>query len=301
MGKIGGNMKRIIVFLICIIYAFSLSACSNITKDNEKSIKEIKETIVQNIVEDFENDGVLKYFYDEVSETYHITGKMVDLSSSFYIPLSFNGNKISELGHVAVFPDGTYETFSFEYDVENLYLSDNIDNYYSILSASFYAKNIFFAQVKTEDVYNKICSRLNGNNTLFFNSQIFEKFKVELVNSEANVSNEKEEHYKITFLPFMTTTSKGAEVALQRANVIFYYNNETAENNTFLVDNKNGAFLIAKPTYDPVLEGYTFAGWYKEPECINAWDFEKYKTPELEYDEQGELIFKETSLYAKWV
>ena len=85
------------------------------------------------------------------------------------------------------------------------------------------------------------------------------------------------------------------------ANIVFYYNNEVVQGRIFLVDNNDEVCLINKPTHDPTLEGYTFAGWYKEPECINAWDFDNDLTPALEYNGQGEVIFKETSLYAKWL
>ncbi len=44
---------------------------------------------------------------------------------------------------------------------------------------------------------------------------------------------------------------------------------------------------IQKPT-EPVAEGYTFGGWYKEPSCQNAWDFDK------------DIVTEDTTLYAKW-
>ena len=58
--------------------------------------------------------------------------------------------------------------------------------------------------------------------------------------------------------------------------------------------------LIEPPPYDPTREGYEFAGWYKEPECVNMWDFETDTLPEAEYDDAGEAIYRETRLYAKW-
>ena len=40
-------------------------------------------------------------------------------------------------------------------------------------------------------------------------------------------------------------------------------------------------------------------GWYKEPECINKWDFEKDIVPKKMYDEEGKYLYKETRLYAQ--
>lgn len=42
------------------------------------------------------------------------------------------------------------------------------------------------------------------------------------------------------------------------------------------------------------------ADGYKESECITAWDFENDAVSAKEYDEEGDYLFKETSLYAKW-
>ena len=58
--------------------------------------------------------------------------------------------------------------------------------------------------------------------------------------------------------------------------------------------------MIEDTPYKPTREGYEFAGWYKEPECETPWNFETDTLPDPEYKEDGELIFIETKLYAKW-
>ena len=45
---------------------------------------------------------------------------------------------------------------------------------------------------------------------------------------------------------------------------------------------------ITKPTPDPEVTGYTFGGWYKEPACTNAWNFD------------ADIVTNTTTLYAKW-
>ena len=52
---------------------------------------------------------------------------------------------------------------------------------------------------------------------------------------------------------------------------------------------------------DPIREGYTFDGWYKEAECVNKWNFENDTLPEIKIDEDEKVIFQETALYAKWI
>lgn len=81
------------------------------------------------------------------------------------------------------------------------------------------------------------------------------------------------------------------------ANVIYYYNYDNKT--TFFVDYCDGTVVNVIPP-NPYRKGYEFLGWYKEPECINKWDFENDIVPKKEYDINGEYILNETKLYAKW-
>ena len=87
------------------------------------------------------------------------------------------------------------------------------------------------------------------------------------------------------------------------ANITYYYNDGRTENHgCYWLDNvPYGSLLDILPPENPVSEGKTFAGWYKEPACINAWNFETDTTPEEKIDEEGNVIYQETALYAKWV
>ena len=87
------------------------------------------------------------------------------------------------------------------------------------------------------------------------------------------------------------------------ANITYYYNDGRTENyGCYWIDNvPYGSVLDVLPPEDQVSEGKTFAGWYKEPECINEWNFETDTTPEEKVDEEGNIIYQETALYAKWV
>lgn len=49
----------------------------------------------------------------------------------------------------------------------------------------------------------------------------------------------------------------------------------------------NSGEKVQKPN-DPVAEGYTFDGWYKEPECQTAWNFDT------------DTVTSDMTLYAKW-
>ena len=88
-------------------------------------------------------------------------------------------------------------------------------------------------------------------------------------------------------------------IQIANTSYMFNYEGEPNEGYFFINDFERGGVIEDTP-YEPRREGYTFAGWYKEPECVNAWDFAKDTLPAAEYDEEGNLLFVETKLYAKW-
>ena len=83
------------------------------------------------------------------------------------------------------------------------------------------------------------------------------------------------------------------------ANVSYYYNYEKEDPYTFFIDDVDGEKITNIPP-TPYREGYIFEGWYKEKECINEWNFDVDIVPSKEYTEEGEYIYKEITLYAKW-
>ena len=97
--------------------------------------------------------------------------------------------------------------------------------------------------------------------------------------------------------------------SLQAANVGYFYNYDNAPlNGYYWIDDYDDALISYIPK-NPIREGYVFGGWYKEPECINKWDFNKDKVPKKAYayvlreDINREILvyeYVETKLYAKW-
>lgn len=87
-----------------------------------------------------------------------------------------------------------------------------------------------------------------------------------------------------------------------RANVSFRYNYAGAPNDGFYWIDDLDDELIGYIPPAPEREGYMFGGWYKEPACINAWNFAVDKIPAKIRDEDGAYIeYKETCLYAQWI
>ena len=99
------------------------------------------------------------------------------------------------------------------------------------------------------------------------------------------------------------SASSFKEMMIIVANVNYMYNYEGAENEGYYWVDSYDKDLIEFIPPKPQREGYIFGGWYKEKECINAWDFTSDITKEeivaLSYKEfaEEELV---TYLYAKW-
>ena len=91
------------------------------------------------------------------------------------------------------------------------------------------------------------------------------------------------------------------ESCIKKANTAYMFNYEGSPNEDyyFINDFERGG-LIENTPYEPFREGYEFCGWYKESECKTKWDFITDVLPEPTYDENGELEYVETKLYAKW-
>ncbi|MDD3831374.1 MAG: InlB B-repeat-containing protein [Clostridia bacterium] len=96
-----------------------------------------------------------------------------------------------------------------------------------------------------------------------------------------------------------------AGIGQEEANVSFYYNyvgdgtgDVTATDEYWLDYFEDGSTIDYIPA-DPVRVGYTFDGWYKETECVNAWDFDNDTI--VERDEPGFIEpVSFTRLCAKW-
>ena len=137
-----------------------------------------------------------------------------------------------------------------------------------------------------------------------------------------NIENAYLVQWKELFPPFVRTCGKGNVLgykALEKffegkvygdhcriANTIYCYNFVGAEDDGYYwVDSYDNSVVEFIPP-EPRREGYTFDGWYKEPECVNAWDFKVDITcDEIVITTDSEMEnycdYMRTYLYAKWI
>ena len=138
----------------------------------------------------------------------------------------------------------------------------------------------------------------------FRNSLNFTKAMI-IANEDVNGLNEAQITRYYSNKVFLGFTAHSQEYN-GRANVSYFYNYETEKNyGYYWIDDYDYGSKIEFIPPEPEREGYTFGGWYKEPECINEWDFETDVLPEerTEINEDGEeeVVYQETKLYAKWL
>lgn len=190
--------------------------------------------------------------------------------TTIVIPVKIDGYEVTTLGHYYGFL-GRQGVFESE-KLKVIYITNNITNI---------ENELLFDSVSLEKIYT-------GN----FKSLIGAKWLELVLNSnQLFLSNLL---YNQTYQFFLNYN------ALNKCNIAnVLYDLNYGENNIFMVDDCDGTTVnVIPPT--PYRKGYEFAGWYKEPECINEWEFENDIVPTKEYDKNREYILKETKLYAKW-
>ena len=127
-------------------------------------------------------------------------------------------------------------------------------------------ENIRIFLPNTSHLINEVESRLND---LYYSNEFYNKNKDIVTNLDGKI-----------------------------ANVSYCYNYEK-EFETFFIDDVDGDKIKNIPPV-PQREGYEFIGWYKEPECINEWNFDNDIVPAKIYNSDNEYQYQETILYAKW-
>ena len=130
--------------------------------------------------------------------------------------------------------------------------------------------------------------------------------------NDLNVYTNNKYVYNIDYLTDIKTYNKHFS---QLANVEFMYNYEEAPNYGYywIDDIEDGEKIEIIPP-EPERKGYTFAGWYCEPECEREWDFNTAITkPQLVSGESYDYGTKDlyrgdpypddyvTYIYAKWI
>lgn len=160
---------------------------------------------------------------------------------------------------------------------------------------SDYLKNIYFnSDILPEVYFNKaVCFQHNHKEDISYYLPYYNYSYEDLWTSNGSSIYISNEYATIDPKIFIKYDD------IKIANVSYHYNYDKEGCKTYFVDDVNVGTLKNIPPV-PIRKGYIFEGWFKEKECINRWDFKNNFIPRKQYDEEGNYIYQETILYAKW-
>ena len=277
--------KKIISIIMSIIIAVGCFALTSCNWNREKT------------------DGEFIYVYknfSDIGKCYSITGSTEEgkkYKENVYVPTHFNGLPVYyTFTSSAGFTGAGMSTHTMQVNCKNLYFN-YIQKYDFIFGGR--AEYLFIPEA-TESMSRHIFTHVQ-----FTTARIAYVGKLTYAYmKETALSSQKADSFVEANGYILSHYDYGSrQYSIIAANTSYMFNYEDSPNNDyFFINNFESESLIENTPYDPIREGYTFGGWYKEPECIHKWNFATDKLPEAEYDENGYVVdFVETKLYAKWI
>lgn len=227
------------------------------------------------------SDGDFQYYYREDRDSYAIAGitEQGKEKDVLYFPAYYNNKLVTSMGYQTV--DGYMSVRNSHYvtlkDIEatKVYIPYTI-NYLHLLSISFENNEngqIYFANNDTR--YLNYTVRVATFPIKYFVTPTVYEYILKNIKDYGNIN---------------------------KANTLYMFNYEDAPNEgCFFINNFEIGGLIENTPYAPQRNGYTFDGWYKDPECSIVWNFETDKLQQEQLDEIEEENNPETKLYAKWI
>ena len=210
------------------------------------------------------------------------TCKIYDLSEQgkelevVVIPTEIAGRKV--VGFHTYYSNSHSYVRSISFSNQRVYFTDYVPFDYTVFQ---YREGVLVFILFAEDLDDPVFSQYNKN----YRSDVMQLFVKRTLTgfSEGQIVY----RYEDILLP---------------ASVSYYYNYDNAPNQGYywLDDGYSNETIKHRPK-DPTREGYEFTGWYKEPECVNKWDFKVDIVPEKNFIKKySTYIYEETALYAGW-
>ena len=256
-------------------------------------------------------DGTFKFFRlgdnqfyrGDKKDTYAIVGTCGKLPETLYIPAYHNGKEVTKIYYAHTEGIGLRGYGLNMEGVKTAYIPYScdldeapcLDEPYARATTTFIACSI---AVPNDNIITNITHNylfyLNENDTVYFTNAVYENIRISaetVPNSAFDIVDENN----------CTCVNFSGKI-LKPANTAYIFNYESCPNGGyFFINNFDYGATIENTPYEPIRDGYTFGGWYKESECINAWNFETDTLPKAQYNEQEQEIYQETKLYAKWI
>ena len=324
------NKKRLIKKICLVVLTFIISVnfwgCDYYDYSLKRDIKE-----QYNIIK----DGDLTYYQGKKTGEYHLVEDQAGKNNSgiWHINPYYNGEEITFFG--AAIERGSIIGTSYIYSGPKLYNIKELSLPYCMTmdarlkgrslseTEDEWPMKVIWVNNKGEGIDNGIINierndyaREGYIREIFISSYCYGAIALEkkdyyirnFVGSDAIYYDERKEvqiyeypNERIQFvLLWEGNITKNFKICKANTSYLFNYGDCPNDGYFFINDFEYGKTIEDTP-YKPLRAGYTFGGWYKEPECINAWDFETDTLPQAQYNEDGQELYQETKLYAKWI
>ena len=213
-----------------------------------------------------------------------------------YVPAYFKGKEVTRTSFTEYGAYGGVKSYALAVNCKNLYFN-YIQNYPTFAGTAEY---IFTPESRERMSSSMDTLAVRPITGVLYISKIAYNYFKNLALTSANAESVNEIN---GYILHRVIESNGIEYYITTANISYMFNYKDSPNNDyFFINNFESEGLIEDTPYEPIRKGYTFAGWYKEPECENIWNFEEDRLPKFEYDSEGYITnFVETKLYAKWI
>ena len=275
--------KQLTAIVLCIVLVFASMLCGCMHESESEKIRN-----------GYKIDGCLKYYYLEEEDRYLIVGDIGEYNpETMVIPAYYKGKEV-QVGYKSK-KDWLSKVFAPSYlNVECVYFPfANYDDESFFHATSLIVKNtikkIFFCS-NFEFLQAENYLGLSKESIIYFSYPTFLK-RMEI---SSNYTTEKM-HLEGSYT--MVISSRSRQYRIRVANTAYMFNYDGEPNGGyFFINNFDWGKKIDPAPYMPMRNGYEFKGWYKEPECINLWNFDSDSLPQE--SEIGEN--PETKLYAGW-
>ena len=283
--------KQLTAIVLCIVLVFASMLCGCAHESESEKIRN-----------GYKIDGCLKYYYLEEEDRYLIVGDIGEYNpKTMVIPAYYKGKEVQvgyrsrkdwspknfapSLTNVSCvyFPFGNYDDSIMD-DV--IPVGNNL-----VLETIYYCVD----WVKTaERLFRK---KGSVDRVLYCKYPAFLERKERMGMWLTETVSMENDYTMIVTVTIGLRDLYDYQYKIRVANTAYMFNYDGEPNGGyFFINNFDWGKKIDPAPYMPMRNGYEFKGWYKEPECINLWNFESDTLPQE--SEIGEN--PETKLYAGW-
>ena len=284
-------MKRqITAIVLCIVLVFASMLCGCAHESESEKIRN-----------GYKIDGCLKYYYLEEEDRYLIVGDIGEYNpETMVIPAYYKGKEV-QVGYRSR-KDWSPQNFAPSLvNVSCIYFPfGNYDDSISHVlpdGNNLVLETIYYCVdwVKTaERLFRK---KGSVDRVLYCKYPAFLERKERMGMWLTETVSMENDYTMIVTVTIDLRDLYDYQYKIQVANTAYMFNYDGEPNGGyFFINNFDWGKKIDPAPYMPMRNGYEFKGWYKEPECINLWNFESDTLPQE--SEIGEN--PETKLYAGW-